>query len=113
MSEAPITELKVEKYHEGTGAQAVRGQTVRVHYTGTLENGTKFDSSLDRGEPIEFPLGQGHVISGWDEGISTMKQGEKRTLIIPYWLGYGEKGITGKIPRNATLVFDIELLKFE
>ena len=67
MSEAPITELKVEKYVDGNGAQAVKGQTVRVHYTGTLENGTQFDSSRDRGEPIEFPLGQGHVISGFDQ----------------------------------------------
>lgn len=110
MSEAPITELKVEKYVEGSGAQAVKGQTVRVHYTGTLENGTKFDSSRDRGEPIEFPLGQGHVISGWDEGISQLKVGDKAKLTIPAHMGYGERGIPGVIPGGATLIFDVELV---
>ena len=110
MSEAPIPELKVEKYVEGSGAQAVKGQTVRVHYTGTLENGTQFDSSRDRGEPIEFPLGQGHVISGWDEGIAQLRVGDKAKLTIPAHMGYGERGIPGVIPGGATLIFDVELV---
>ncbi|WP_407539612.1 FKBP-type peptidyl-prolyl cis-trans isomerase [Deinococcus radiomollis] len=110
MSEQPITELKVEKYHEGNGAQAVKGQTVKVHYTGSLEDGTKFDSSRDRGEPIEFPLGVGHVISGWDEGISQLKVGDKAKLTIPASMGYGARGVPGVIPANATLIFDVELV---
>ena len=81
-----------------------------MHYTGTLENGTKFDSSRDRGEPIEFPLGQGHVISGWDEGISQLKVGDKAKLTIPASMGYGERGIPGVIPGGATLIFDVELV---
>ncbi|HSI07714.1 MAG: FKBP-type peptidyl-prolyl cis-trans isomerase [Rariglobus sp.] len=99
----------------GTGdATPKKGQVVTVNYEGRLLEGEKvFDTSANRDGPFNFPIGQGTVISGWDEGILTMKKGEKRTLIIPYWLGYGEKGITGKIPRSATLVFDIELLKFE
>ena len=110
MSESPTTELKVEKYHEGTGAQAVKGQTVKVHYTGMLEDGTKFDSSRDRGEPIEFPLGAGHVISGWDEGISQLKVGDKAKLTIPASMGYGARGVPGVIPAGATLIFDVELV---
>jgi FKBP-type peptidyl-prolyl cis-trans isomerase len=99
----------------GTGdATPKRGQIVTVNYEGRLLEGERvFDTSATHAGPFNFPIGQGTVISGWDEGIISMKKGEKRTLIIPYWLGYGEKGISGKIPRNATLVFDIELLKFE
>lgn len=95
---------------EGTGAQPQAGQIVSVHYTGWLTDGTKFDSSRDRGAPIEFPLGQGRVIKGWDEGIAAMKIGEKRTLVIPPSLGYGERGRGPVIPPNATLVFKVELV---
>lgn len=108
MTQTP--ELKVEKYHEGTGAQAQKGQMVKVHYTGTLENGTQFDSSRGRGEPIEFQLGARQVIAGWDEGISQLKVGDKAKLTIPPHLGYGERGAGGAIPPNATLIFDVELV---
>jgi peptidylprolyl isomerase len=91
-------------------AGAKPGDIVWVHYTGTLKDGTKFDSSRDRGEPIRFTLGKGEVIKGWDEGIKGMKIGEKRTLIIPAALGYGEKGSPPKIPANAELHFDVELI---
>jgi len=94
----------------GTGAQAVAGKTVAVHYTGKLQDGKVFDSSISRGEPIEFPLGKGRVIKGWDEGITLMKVGGKAQLIIPPDLGYGERGAGGVIPPNATLVFDVELV---
>jgi peptidyl-prolyl cis-trans isomerase A (cyclophilin A) len=96
---------------EGTGKQATAGSTVKVHYTGKLTNGSKFDSSLDRGEPIEFPLGKGQVIPGWDEGIALFKVGGKGTLIIPYQLGYGERGYPPIIPAKAMLIFDIELIE--
>ena len=99
----------------GTGPKPIRGQLVTVHYEGRFLDGEKiFDTSANHPEgPFNFRINVGAVIPGWDEGILDMKKGEKRTLIVPYWLAYGEKGITGKIPRHATLVFDIELLKFE
>jgi peptidylprolyl isomerase len=94
----------------GTGPSPRPGQTAVVHYTGTLTDGTKFDSSLDKGQPYEFPLGRGTVIRGWDEGVATMKVGGKRHLIVPPALGYGAMGRPPAIPGGATLVFDIELL---
>ncbi len=98
----------------GTGAEAVAGKKVTVHYTGTLEDGKKFDSSLDRGTPFSFTLGVGQVIKGWDEGVAGMKVGGKRSLVIPANLGYGASGAAGgAIPGGATLLFDVELLKVE
>jgi peptidylprolyl isomerase len=94
----------------GTGATPQKGQTVTVHYTGTLQNGKKFDSSLDRGTPADFRIGVGAVIPGWDEGLMTMKVGGKRKLVIPGNLGYGRAGRPPDIPPNATLLFDVELL---
>lgn len=94
----------------GTGDVAVVGKTTSVHYTGWLENGKKFDSSVDRGQPFSFPLGAGRVIKGWDEGVQGMKVGGKRKLTIPSELGYGSRGAGGVIPPNATLIFDVELI---
>jgi peptidylprolyl isomerase len=106
--------LQIKDTVEGTGASPQRGQTCVMHYTGWLYNngikGAKFDSSVDRGEPFEFTIGVGQVIKGWDEGVSTMKVGGKRTLIIPPALGYGARGAGGVIPPNAVLMFDVELL---
>lgn len=104
------TGLKYVDEVEGTGPSPAKGKKVKVHYTGWLTNGTKFDSSVDRGEPFEFTLGIGQVIKGWDEGVSTMKVGGKRKLTIPPDLGYGVNGTGSVIPPNATLVFDVELL---
>ena len=109
----PITNpsgLIVEEVVVGDGALAEAGQRVKVHYTGWLTDGTKFDSSKDRGDPFVFPLGAGHVIKGWDEGVQGMKVGGTRKLTIPPTLGYGARGAGGVIPPNATLVFDVELL---
>ena len=95
---------------EGQGARPAVGDSVSVHYTGWLKDGTKFDSSRDRGQPFVFAIGRGRVIRGWDEGVSTMRVGGKRKLIIPAHLGYGERGAGGVIPPGATLIFEVELL---
>jgi FKBP-type peptidyl-prolyl cis-trans isomerase FkpA len=106
--------LQYEDTTVGTGASPETGQICVMHYTGWLykdgEKGAKFDSSIDRGKPFEFPIGTGRVIKGWDEGVASMKVGGKRTLIIPAALGYGARGAGGVIPPNATLMFDVELL---
>src|SRR6185436_12988029 len=102
--------LQYEDLVVGTGVSPQAGQKVKVHYTGWLTDGTKFDSSFDHGGPIDFPIGVGGVIKGWDEGLMSMKVGGKRKLIIPPQLGYGARGAGGVIPPNATLVFEVELL---
>jgi peptidylprolyl isomerase len=105
--------LKYVEITEGTGETPTKGQTVSVHYTGTLESGKKFDSSRDRNQAFEFQIGEGQVIKGWDEGLSTMKVGGRRKLIIPADLGYGARGAGGAIPPNSTLIFDVELLNIK
>ena len=105
--------LSFEELVLGEGEIATAGQTVTVHYTGWLIDGKKFDSSKDRNDPFEFPLGAGRVIRGWDEGVQGMKVGGKRKLTIPPALGYGARGAGGAIPPNATLVFEVELLGVE
>jgi FKBP-type peptidyl-prolyl cis-trans isomerase FkpA len=116
---APASNVELSKTDVklGTGAEAVAGNNVSVHYTGWLydaaaleHKGTKFDSSRDRGTPFQFPLGAGRVIKGWDQGVAGMKVGGQRTLVIPAELGYGARGAGGVIPPNATLLFDVELL---
>jgi peptidylprolyl isomerase len=102
--------LKYVELVKGTGESPKRGQTAVVHYTGWLTDGTKFDSSVDRRSPFSFRVGAGQVIGGWDEGVASMKIGAKRKLIVPPDLGYGARGAGGKIPPNATLVFEVELL---
>ena len=102
--------LRVTDIEVGSGPEAVAGQTVVVHYRGTLENGKQFDASYDRGKPFTFPLGRGQVIKGWDEGVQGMKVGGKRKLVIPSDLAYGSRGAGGVIPPNATLIFEVELL---
>ena len=103
-------DLEIKNNLEGDGVEILNHSKIKVHYIGTLEDGTKFDSSRDRGQPFEFPLGQGRVIKGWDEAFADMKIGEHRTLIIPPSLGYGERNM-GKIPPNSVLIFDVELLE--
>lgn len=113
LAELPSTsvkELNVEDLVVGTGAEAKAGNTISVHYTGWLEDGTKFDSSLDKGKPIKFVLGDGRVIAGWEQGLTGMKVGGKRKLTIPPDLGYGAKGLRKYIPPNAALIFEVELL---
>ncbi len=105
-----MSELIKEDLVVGSGAEAQSGRVVSVHYTGTLTTGAKFDSSLDRGRPFDFPLGAGRVIKGWDEGVVGMKVGGKRKLTIPPEMGYGAQGFPGVIPPNATLVFEVELI---
>jgi FKBP-type peptidyl-prolyl cis-trans isomerase len=108
-----VTDLKIEDTRVGTGAVAEAGKNVTVHYTGWLTNGTKFDSSKDSGQPFTFQLGTGQVIKGWDQGVAGMKVGGMRKLTIPPSLGYGASGAGGAIPPNATLIFEVELLKVE
>lgn len=105
--------LQYDDLQEGTGTAAKSGDSVEVHYTGWLKDGTKFDSSHDRHSPFVFPLGAGRVIKGWDEGVAGMKPGGKRKLIIPADLGYGSRGAGSAIPPNAELTFEVELLKIK
>jgi FKBP-type peptidyl-prolyl cis-trans isomerase len=108
-----ITEFKIEDIKEGTGPEVKSGDTVVMHYTGTFDNGEKFDSSVDRGIPFETQIGTGRVIEGWDKGVPGMKIGGKRKLYIPYTLAYGDEGAGDVIPPLADLIFDVELLEIK
>lgn len=108
-----MTKLIIEDLVEGTGYEVKSGDIVSIHYTGTFEDGSMFDSSRDRKEPFETAIGEGFVIKGWDEGVLGMKVGGQRKLVIPYDLAYGESGIPGVIPPKSTLIFDIELLEIK
>jgi peptidylprolyl isomerase len=110
---SPSADLKIEDTVVGEGEAVKAGDTVVIHYTGVLENGQKFDSSYDRGEPFETQIGVGTVIKGWDQGVVGMKEGGKRRLIIPPDLAYGEQGAGDTIPPNATLIFDVELVEIK
>ena len=105
--------LRMLEHKKGSGEKPKSGQTISAHYEGYLEDGTVFDSSIQRNQPFEFPVGQGRVIKGWDEAFLDMNVGSKRTLIIPPELGYGEKGAGVKIPPNSVLIFDVELLEIK
>jgi FKBP-type peptidyl-prolyl cis-trans isomerase FkpA len=107
------SELQIEKLVEGAGPAPKAGDRVAVHYTGWLTDGRKFDSSVDRGQPFVFTLGRGQVIGGWDQGVATMRVGDKVRLTIPPHLGYGARGAGGVIPPNATLIFEVELLQIQ
>ena len=106
-------QFKVEKLNEGTGPICPKGAQVQVHYTGRLTDGTKFDSSVDRGEPLDFKVGVGQVIRGWDEGITQLQKGQKAILTCPSAYAYGPAGIPGVIPKFATLIFEVELIDFQ
>jgi FKBP-type peptidyl-prolyl cis-trans isomerase len=111
MTNIKLMELQIQTLQAGSGERKVEsGDTISVHYTGTLEDGTKFDSSLDRGTPFEFQIGQGMVIQGWEQGFTGMQVGEKRKLFIPPDMAYGDAGVPGVIPGGATLIFEVELL---
>lgn len=113
-NEKKSMELKIETTQEGTGERVIKsGDTISVHYTGKLTDGTKFDSSVDRGTPFEFQIGQGMVIQGWEQGFLGAKVGEKRTLTIPSEMGYGSRGAGAVIPPNATLIFDVEVISIK
>jgi peptidylprolyl isomerase len=109
----PADGVKIEVLKEGTGPMPAKGQTVVVHYEGTLQDGKKFDSSVDRGQPFEFQVGVGKVIPGWDQALQKMKVGEKAKITIPPEYGYGARGAGNVIPPNSTLIFDVELLKIK